>query len=101
MLFGTLAQQVETLTHLLVRWHVKMRSWHAFGKLARKPHRHASTLVCKPCWHASKLADRPHRQAGTHGMQFSKLLQDKSDFLVLCNFTKYPSGTTVNQIINV
>ena len=34
--FGTLARQVEILAHLwhvgklLARWHIKMRSWHAF-----------------------------------------------------------------------
>ena len=41
---GTLARQVEklarlcqvgTLARLLARWHVKMRSWNAFGTLAR------------------------------------------------------------------
>ena len=39
-----------------------MRSWHAFGMLARKPH-----------WWASKLARTPRLRAGTHSTRFCKL----------------------------
>ena len=61
--FGTLVSQVEklirlwpvgTLESLLVHWHVKMRSWHAFGKLTRGHVDHTNT-------------------DGTQGTQFSKL----------------------------
>ena len=50
--FGTLVSQVEKLIHLwpvgtlqslLVHWHVKMRSWHTFGKLRRGHVDHTNT----------------------------------------------------------
>ena len=51
MPIGTLARQDKTMACGMTRWHIKMRSWYAFG-----------TLACKPCWHASTLAGRPHCQ---------------------------------------
>ena len=52
-----------TFARLLACWHVKMRSWHAFGMLAHKPRWHTSTLAHRPRWHK-----------GMHGMRFSKLI---------------------------
>ena len=43
---GTLARQVEILARLwplarlLACWHAKMRGWHTFGTLARRPRWH-------------------------------------------------------------
>ena len=39
-LFGTLPRQIEKLTRLLERWHLKMRRWHAFGTVT---HMHVGT----------------------------------------------------------
>ena len=56
MPFGILACQVEILAHLmarfLVRWHVKMESWHAFGTLACGHINHAGTQAR---WHVDHI----------------------------------------------
>ena len=39
----------------MTRWNVKMRSWHAFATLARKPHWHTSTLARRPHWYIDQL----------------------------------------------
>ena len=47
---GTLACQAEKLAHHLAHWHLKMRSWHVSGTLAREPR-----------WHESMLAHKTHK----------------------------------------
>ena len=42
-----LALQVKTLARRVARWHVKMRTLHAFGTLTRKPRWHTSS------WHVN------------------------------------------------
>ena len=39
----------------MTRWNVKMRSWHAFALLVRKPRWHASTLARRPPWHIDQV----------------------------------------------
>ena len=54
-LIGTLARQDKKMASHMTRWNVKMRSWHAFALLARKPRWHASTLARRPPWHIDQV----------------------------------------------
>ena len=77
-----------TFARLLACWHVKMRSWHAFGMLA-----------CKPCWHTSTLAHRPRWHKGMHGTRFSKLICQILFSVKLHNFSmKYYKLKTASWI---
>ena len=84
----------DTLARLLACLHVKIRSWPAFGTLARKPRCHASSLARRQRWHA-----------GTHGTQFSKLKLRYCFFcinysILYCN--KYSSNSKyIFLIINI
>ena len=82
---GTLARQIEklarlchagTLVRLLARWHVKMRSWHAFGTLAHGHVHHAGTY-------------------GTHGTRFSKLTENELKKKI-CLLTFYLNHFKIN-----
>ena len=57
--FGTLARKDKTIARRMTRWHVKMRSWHAFGTFARQARWHASTLAHKPRWHVDYVGTQP------------------------------------------
>ena len=58
MPFRTLAHQVEKLAHRMARWHVKIRSSHAFGTWTGGHVDHAGTY-------------------STHGTRFSKLAHEQ------------------------